>query len=59
MLPQTSRHSLLAQLLRVPGIVFAINKLDAIEQGTADRLQQRQGLAQAFAEQAGIVSSRA
>ena len=31
LLPQTRRHALLAQLLRVPGIVFAINKLDAIE----------------------------
>jgi sulfate adenylyltransferase subunit 1 len=31
LLPQTRRHSLLVQLLRVPSIVFAINKLDAIE----------------------------
>ncbi len=31
LLPQTKRHSLLAHLLRVPSIVFAINKLDAIE----------------------------
>ena len=30
LLPQTRRHSLLVHLLRVPGIVFAINKLDAI-----------------------------
>jgi sulfate adenylyltransferase subunit 1 len=30
LLPQTRRHSLLAQLLRVPSIVFAINKLDAV-----------------------------
>jgi sulfate adenylyltransferase subunit 1 len=29
LLAQTRRHSLLAQLLRVPSIVFAINKLDA------------------------------
>ena len=35
LLPQTRRHSLLAQLLRVPSIVFAINKIDAlIEPGT-------------------------
>ena len=31
LLPQTHRHSLLAHLLRVPSIVFAINKLDAVE----------------------------
>jgi len=31
LLPQTRRHSLLAQLLRVPAIVFAINKLDAVD----------------------------
>jgi sulfate adenylyltransferase subunit 1 len=31
LLPQTKRHSLLAHLLRVPSIVFAINKLDAVE----------------------------
>ncbi len=30
LLPQTRRHTLLAQLLRVPGIVFAVNKLDAV-----------------------------
>jgi len=31
LLPQTRRHSLLANLLRVPSIVFAVNKLDALE----------------------------
>ena len=30
LLPQTRRHALLAHLLRVPGIVFAVNKLDAV-----------------------------
>jgi sulfate adenylyltransferase subunit 1 len=30
LLAQTRRHSLLAQLLRVPSIVFAINKIDAV-----------------------------
>ena len=34
LLPQTRRHSLLAHLLRVPSIVFAINKLDAVEDPT-------------------------
>ncbi len=32
LLPQTRRHALLAHLLRVPNIVFAINKLDAVDQ---------------------------
>ena len=31
LLAQTRRHALLAQLLRVPSIVFAINKLDAVD----------------------------
>jgi sulfate adenylyltransferase subunit 1 len=31
LLPQTRRHSLLVKLLRVPYIVFAVNKLDAVK----------------------------
>jgi sulfate adenylyltransferase subunit 1 len=31
LLVQTRRHALLAQLLRIPSIVFAINKLDAVD----------------------------
>ncbi len=31
LLPQTRRHALLAHLLRVPSIVFAVNKLDAVD----------------------------
>jgi sulfate adenylyltransferase subunit 1 len=31
LLPQTRRHTLLCNLLRVPAIVFAVNKLDAVE----------------------------
>jgi sulfate adenylyltransferase subunit 1 len=31
LLPQTRRHCLLVNLLRVPSIVFAVNKLDAVE----------------------------
>ncbi|MDP2818488.1 MAG: GTP-binding protein [Polaromonas sp.] len=31
LLPQTRRHSLLVNLLRVPSIVFAVNKLDVVE----------------------------
>ena len=34
LLPQTRRHSLLVQLLCVPSIVFAINKLDAVDDPT-------------------------
>ena len=35
LLPQTRRHSLLVNLLRVPSVVFAINKLDAVEDAAA------------------------
>ncbi len=31
LLPQTRRHALLVNLLRVPSVVFAINKLDAVD----------------------------
>jgi sulfate adenylyltransferase subunit 1 len=31
LLPQTRRHSLLVKLLRVPSIVFTVNKLDAVQ----------------------------
>ena len=34
LLPQTRRHSLLVTLLRVPSIVFAVNKLDAVADAT-------------------------
>src|SRR5665811_2048251 len=34
LLPQTRRHSLLCHLLRVNSIVFAVNKLDALEDTT-------------------------
>jgi sulfate adenylyltransferase subunit 1 len=53
LLPQTRRHSLLAHLLRVPNIVFAVNKLDAV----ADPRQAFESVSaalRAFAEQAGI-----
>jgi len=54
LLAQTRRHSLLARLLRVPSIVFAINKLDAIEQDTETAFNNVKASLQAFAEQAGI-----
>ncbi|HSW06676.1 sulfate adenylyltransferase subunit 1 [Aquabacterium sp.] len=53
LLPQTRRHALLAHLLRVPSIVFAVNKLDAIEQTQAAFEATRDALL-AFAEEAGI-----
>jgi sulfate adenylyltransferase subunit 1 len=53
LLPQTRRHSLLAHLLRVPSIVFAINKIDAAENPGAAFAAVSKAL-QAFALQAGI-----
>ena len=53
LLPQTRRHSLLAHLLRVPSIVFAVNKLDAVaDPGPA--FEAVSTALRAFAEQAGI-----
>ena len=53
LLPQTRRHSLLLQLLRVPSIVFAVNKLDAVEDPALAFAHIRGQLA-AFAQAAGI-----
>ena len=53
LLPQTRRHSLLAQLLRVPSIVFAINKLDAVDDPGQAFTAVRDALL-AFAEHANI-----
>jgi len=53
LLPQTRRHSLLVNLLRVPSIVFAINKLDAV----ADPVLAYKNIADAlnkFAQEARI-----
>ena len=53
LLAQTRRHTLLAQLLRVPSIVFAVNKLDAVaEPGPA--FAAVEASLRAFAEEAGI-----
>jgi sulfate adenylyltransferase subunit 1 len=54
LLPQTRRHSLLARLLRVPSIVFAINKLDAIEVGTQAAFDAVARALTRFADEAGI-----
>ena len=53
LLPQTRRHSLLLKLLRVPSVVFAINKLDAVEDA-AVAYQHIQGALAKFAADAGI-----
>lgn len=53
LLPQTRRHTLLANLLRVPTIVFAVNKLDAVEDPTVAFTNIR-GALETFTEAAGI-----
>ncbi|WP_423455198.1 sulfate adenylyltransferase subunit 1 [Ottowia sp. VDI28] len=53
LLPQTRRHTLLLQLLRVPSVVFAINKLDAVANPPLAFAHIRDAL-QAFARDAGI-----
>ncbi|HSH91022.1 MAG TPA: GTP-binding protein [Ramlibacter sp.] len=55
LLPQTRRHSLLVNLLRVPSIVFAVNKLDAVED-PALAFDNIRGALTAFTSAAGIVS---
>jgi sulfate adenylyltransferase subunit 1 len=56
LLPQTRRHALLAKLLRVPSIVFAVNKLDAIAEPGAAFGAVREAL-ERFAADAGIAAS--
>lgn len=53
LLPQTRRHALLVQLLRVPSIVFAINKLDAVDD-PALAYRHIEAALRGFAAQAGI-----
>ncbi len=53
LLPQTRRHSLLAQLLRVPSIVFAINKIDALNDAGAGFAKVKTALDK-FAAAAGL-----
>ncbi len=54
LLPQTRRHSLLARLLRVPSIVFAVNKLDAHADPECAFERVRDALVH-FSQEAGIV----
>ncbi|MDP3701803.1 MAG: GTP-binding protein [Hylemonella sp.] len=53
LLPQTRRHSLLLQLLRVPSIVFAVNKLDAIDDAVL-AFKHISAALHAFARSAGL-----
>ncbi len=53
LLPQTRRHSLLVNLLKVSSIVFAVNKLDAVEDPVV-AFTHISGALSAFARQAGI-----
>jgi len=53
LLPQTRRHSLLVNLLRVPSIVFAINKLDAVEDAALAYKNISAALSK-FTQEAGI-----
>jgi sulfate adenylyltransferase subunit 1 len=53
LLAQTRRHTLLAQLLRVPSIVFVVNKLDAVEDPTQAFMHIQQALKK-YAQDAAI-----
>jgi sulfate adenylyltransferase subunit 1 len=53
LLVQTRRHSLLVKLLRVPSIVFAVNKLDAVDDSSL-AFANISGALAAFAAEAGI-----
>ena len=49
-LPQTRRHALLAHLLRVPNIVFAVNKIDALDDPAVPPSPRCAARCSAFAE---------
>ncbi len=53
LLPQTRRHALLVNMLRVPSVVFAINKLDAVA-NPAVAYKNIAGALNQFAQEAGI-----
>ena len=53
LLPQTRRHSLLLKLLRVPSVIFAINKLDAVADAATAFVNIAQAL-QRFADDAAL-----
>jgi len=56
LLPQTRRHALLAHLLRVPSIIFAVNKLDAVDNPGEAFAAVRVALLD-FAQKAGITAA--
>jgi sulfate adenylyltransferase subunit 1 len=58
LLPQTRRHSLLCHLLRVPGIVFAVNKLDALDDQAALAFTNIRAALEEFSQAAGIEIAR-
>ncbi|MBC7380261.1 MAG: sulfate adenylyltransferase [Burkholderiaceae bacterium] len=53
LLAQTRRHTLLVNLLRVPGIVFAVNKLDAVTDA-AGAFERISAALSSFASAAGV-----
>ncbi len=53
LLPQTRRHALLAQLLRVDHVVFAVNKIDAVADA-GEAFRRVSGALQRFATEAGL-----
>jgi sulfate adenylyltransferase subunit 1 len=53
LLPQTRRHALLAHLLRVPHLVFALNKIDAVPDPAA-RVAAAERSLRRFAAEAGL-----
>lgn len=55
LLPQTRRHSLLVNMLRVPSIVFAVNKLDAVEDPVV-AFRNIESAIREFTNAAGIVA---
>ena len=56
LLVQTRRHSLLVNLLRVPSIVFAVNKLDAVADSTL-AFKNISAALTSFAKSAGITAT--
>jgi sulfate adenylyltransferase subunit 1 len=54
LLPQTRRHSLLCHLLRVPSIVFAVNKLDALGDNATLAFKHIGAALEKFAQEAHI-----
>ncbi len=56
LLPQTLRHTLLLQLLRVPSVVFAVNKLDAVPEA-ATAFARIATVVRRFAHQAGFTTA--